>query len=186
MLASSDGSHTSEDSSKGLKTSSLDDKSLVGQDLPQTSDILQNSEEHTSPDTSEEDVPKGNNSSSSRSCLPPSSLRISAPNQQSTSCPPSCQDPPLPVETEGSVSSVEDCSDVGSNHHTSLNEDKPQSNTSDSLIPSLRNGRIRAPEEVVLPYTYQPPPPPYPGKKRCYANTSPQEHRVNSQQVIDA
>ncbi|XP_063438172.1 protogenin-like [Mytilus trossulus] len=182
MLASSDGSHTSEDSSKGPKTSSLDDKSHVGQDLPQNLDILQNGEEHTSP--VEEDVQKGNNSS--RSCLPPSSLRISAPNQQSTSGPPSCHDSPSPVETEGSVSSVEDCSDVGSNHHTSLNEDKPQSNTSDSLIPSLRNGRIRAPEEVVLPYTYQPPPPPYPGKKRCYANTSPQEHRVNSQQVIDA
>ncbi|CAC5421945.1 unnamed protein product, partial [Mytilus coruscus] len=192
MLASSDGSHTSEDSSKGLKTSCLDDKSLVGQDLPQNSDILQKGEENTSPDTSLEDVPKGNNSRNSRSCLPPSSLRISAPNQQSTSCPPSCQDP-SPVETEGSVSSV-DCSDVvtkGSNQHTSLNEDKPQSNTSDSLIPSLRNGqltsegRIRAREEVV-PYTYQPPPPPYPGKKRCYANTSPQEHCVNSQQVIDA
>lgn len=83
-----------------------------------------------------------------------------------------------------------------------MNGEKPQTlNTSDSIIPSFRNGRTsshntsqsegqiqsRAQEEVITPqgYMYQPPPPPYPGKKRCYANTSPQEHCVNSH-VVDA
>jgi hypothetical protein len=86
--------------------------------------------------------------------------------------------------------------------YTSVNGEKPQTlNTSDSIIPSFRNGRTsshntsqsegqiqsRAQEEVITPqgYMYQPPPPPYPGKKRCYANTSPQEHCVNSH-VVDA
>jgi hypothetical protein len=72
--------------------------------------------------------------------------------------------------------------------YTSVNGEKPQTlNTSDSIIPSFRNGRTsshntsqsegqiqsRAQEEVITPqgYMYQPPPPPYPGKKRCYANT---------------
>jgi hypothetical protein len=230
MLASSDGSHTSEEghnnTSKCHDKTSLEDidKSLEGEELPQRNDISHSCEnfvetppqpDRTGVHNAQTGVPKCENSQKLLSSLP-SSLRSSAQNQQSTSTSPSCQDPP---ETDGNphhgiMPRSEDSNTSRQPHdmkgskkqkpqlYTSVNGEKPQTlNTSDSIIPSFRNGRTsshntsqsegqiqsRAQEEVITPqgYMYQPPPPPYPGKKRCYANTSPQEHCVNSH-VVDA
>lgn len=168
MMASSEGSHTSEE---GNRDTSLEDKSLEDQVLPQNTVQSAHTGSSKGDDSSQENIPVSSLRSSTQ-------LSTSSPSKGHSHC----------------------TGDTTPRCHVNNGSIQLQLLTSQNSIPSLRNGhivtslnghvnsqegirahedlsskRIRAKEDMISSY---------PGKTSCYANHTPQE--VNSHQAVNA